>query len=175
MLKKLFSAYGSEKKGLKLLTFRKFCQFSKDFALFLGSKLDETRLQLLFIKKVRQPGANFREFVDILYTLAKIREDLAKTSQNPRNFEKIKGFKGFLDAIIVPKYKIFAQRLSEHNIEEIQVFYKDYNPYENPSLQLLYENEELFKHVREFYRIFLLISRIFQDFLAVPALRHQCS
>lgn len=149
MLKKLFSAYGSEKKGSKLMTFRKMCQFSKDFSLFLGNRFDETRLQLLFIKKVshKDKGLSFRDFVDLLYIIAKIREELLTVAKNPPGFEKIKGFKGFLDKIIVPKYKGFSQRLNEHNIEEIQVFYNDYNPYENPSLQLLYENEDLLKHV----------------------------
>lgn len=149
MLKKIFSAYSSDKKGTKVLIFRKLCQLAKNFSLFnTANKLDEAKLQLLFLKKVPQKAANFRDFIDILYTIVKLSWNKAK------KFDKVKAFKNFLDQIIVPKYKMFLQHLIQFNIDEIQVFYKDYNPYENPTLLLLYENENLFKHVVLIFNFF---------------------
>ena len=74
MLKKIFSSYGAEKTGLKVITFRKMNQLAKDFNFFQKiQNLDEAKLQLLFIKKVPSKAASFREFVDSLYQIAKIR------------------------------------------------------------------------------------------------------
>ena len=141
MLKKIFSSYGTDKTGLKVLTCRKICQLGKDFNFYQKiPHLDEIKLQLFFIKKVPHKNASFKDFVDLLYNLAKLR--------NQKNIQdRVKLFKLFLDEIIIPKYKEFSKHLMNFNIDYIQIFYKDYNPYENPTLILLYQNEEFFKHV----------------------------
>lgn len=145
MLKKIFSSYGTDKKNLKVMTCRKLCQMAKDFNFFRKIKnLDEIKLQLLFIKKVPNKIASFREFVDLLYHIAKLKES------NPLIENRIIIFKKFLDELIVPKYKDFSKHLIQFTIDDIQIFYKNYNPYENPTVNLLAQNEDLFKHVKFF-------------------------
>ena len=140
MLKKIFSSYGSENTGLKIINIRKMSNLARDFNFFQKiSSFDETKLNLLFIKIVPHKKANFREFIDLLYNIAKYR--------NPQLQDRIKVFRSFLEDIIVPKYKEFSKNLILYGIDYIQIFYKDYNPYENPTLILLFQNEDLFKHV----------------------------
>lgn len=141
MLKKIFSSYGTDKKGLKVLTCRRMSQIGKDFNFYQKiPHFDEIKMQLFFIKKVPHKNANFKDFVDLLYNIAKM-----KNQKNIQDRNKL--FKAFLDEIIIPKYKEFSKHLLNFNVDYIQIFYKDYNPYENPTLILLYQNEEFFKHV----------------------------
>jgi len=98
MLKKIFSSYGTDKKGLKVLTSRRMCQMARDFNFFHKiPNLDEIKLELFFIKKVPQKNANFRDFIDVLYQLAKMK--------NKNIQDRVKLFKTFLDEMIIPKYR----------------------------------------------------------------------
>lgn len=141
MLKKIFSSYGTDKKGLKVLTARRMCQLAKDFSFYQKiNALDEIKLQIFFIKRVPQKNATFRDFIDLLYNLAKLRPHPAKA-------DRVRLLKSFLDELIVPKYREFSRHLLRFGIDSIQVFYKDYNPYDNPTLGVLFSREDLFKHV----------------------------
>lgn len=147
MIKKIFNMYSIEKNGNKLLTFRQIVTFSKEFNFFNNkdfNKFDIISLDLIFKKKTRgKKQCDFSCFLEILFSIFKIL--LINSLKN----ELINEFKKFLDSYIVPKFKEMSINVNEYNIERIQIFYQQYEVYENPIVGLFYSNDDLLKHVNK--------------------------
>lgn len=142
MLRKMFNMYSTENNGNKVLTFRQLANFLKDFEFFENfKKIDLITVQLIFKKRVQKTLCDFKGFIEILFKLSKTLEALPKADNDV-------GFKSMIDRYILPKYKELSIRVYEYNINKIQIFYQQYDDYENPVVMMLYQNDDLLKHVR---------------------------
>ena len=152
MLRKLFNMYSIEKNGNKVLTFRQLTSFLKDFKFFemnCFKKLDVTSLELIFEKLVPKKLCDFKRFIEFLYKLSKSYDILKKDSRNQAEL----AFKQMMDVILLPKYKELSVKVYEYNLSRVQVFYQQYEDFENPVVILLYQNDDFLKHVQLFSKI----------------------
>ena len=149
MLRKLFNMYSTENNGCKVLTFRQITAFLKDFKFFDVScfkKLDLTTAQLIFNQRVPKRLCDFKGFIEVLYKISKI-----EICENPNKDEN---FKKMMDRILIQKYKELSVKVCEYNLNKIQIFYQQYDDEENPVVLLLYQNDDLLKHVKKLENIF---------------------
>jgi len=147
MLKKLFNQYGDDKisQGMKLMTYRNLIKFCEDFHFFHNfHSFDKSQLQIIYYK-VAPNRCEFQTFIEILYKIQNFYFQKVQKTIVPS--EKELAFKLFLDEYVIPKYKTLFIKNNGPSIERIQVLYQNYNPYENPTVCLLYENDDLLKHV----------------------------
>ena len=145
MLNKIFTNYGNEKQGIKLINLSQILKFAKDFNLFdKSNELTQAKLEIIFSKYVSNKNyGNFKEFLEILFKISKI----LRSTKRP---EKYLILKSFLLNHIEKHFKDIIFKQSENNLEKIQIFYKDFNDFENPTACLLYENDNLLKNVKKF-------------------------
>lgn len=125
---------------------RQMIKFAKDFDFFKKiHSFSQTSLQLLFSKTVGgKPNCSLRQFIEILYKISKSLDSniLAKDKQDW-------AFRKFIEEYLVPCYRKINLTSLEFNVENMQVFFKGQNPYENPVVNLLFQNDELLKHVKK--------------------------
>lgn len=148
ILKKLFNFY-AEDGGLqgKRVSFRSVCRFFEEFALFsLLKPLNKSQLQLIYSRVLANKRPCFASFLEILY---KTHENFAISSKTTQN-----SFKNFLEKHIFPTFSKRFSRNCEFSFERVQVFYQNSNIYENPAVCLLYESDNLLKHVIFFGTLF---------------------
>ena len=145
ILQKLFSMYSSiMKNNLNSIDFRQFSKFYKDFA--INSKVDTLKfseINLIFTRRTKTKYANFFEFIEILYQIYKCNKN------NQEKNEKDLKFRKYLDSFIITPFKKLIIKYSCYCIDKIQIFYQNYNNYENPSLIILIQYDDLLKHVKK--------------------------
>lgn len=160
MLKKLFFYYSDDKnsQGIKLINFRNLVRLCEDFNFFKNfNYFNKSQLQVIFSQLVVANKCEFHSFIEILYKIQKFF--IQKIPQTQIQIEKKTIFKTFINESIIPIYKtIFAKLDDLNNIEKIQVFYQNYNQYENPTVSLLFESDDLLKHVEFLFIINILIA-----------------
>lgn len=160
MLRKLFNMYSIQNNGNKVLNLRQINAFMKDFGFYTSSffpkKLDTISLELIYKQKVPKKLCDFKNFIEILFKLSKIKTE-KKTVSNPQD----DCFKKMLDQILLPRFKELSLKVYEYNLSKIQVFYQHYDDCENPVVLLLYQNDDLLKHVSVFKVFCLKINRFF--------------
>ena len=135
--------YSTENNGNKVLTFRQLASFLKDFNFFDVSyfkKLDLINSQLIFKKRVPKKLCDFKGFIEVLFKVSKI-ESKSEKNKNDENFKKM------IDRMLLPKYKELSVKVYQYNLNKIQIFYQQYEDFENPVVLLLYQNDDLMKHV----------------------------
>lgn len=119
-------------------------KLAKDFELF--SKIREfslTKLQLVFFKKAsNKQGCSLKEFIEILFKVSK----LALPKGKAQDYDL--AFKRFIEEMLIPGFRRISLLSLEFDVDNAQVFFKGQNPYENPVVNLLYESDELLKHVK---------------------------
>ncbi len=155
MMKRIFNMYADDKnsQAIKLLNYRNLMKFCQDFHFFQTS-FDKIQLQVIYYKFVNSNRCEFQTFIEILWKIQSYL--LQKNDQNDlKEATKTDLFKLFLDKNVLPIYKTLFLNLNDHQIEKVQVFYQNYNTYENPTVCLLYENDNLLKHVLQFYQSFI--------------------
>lgn len=130
---------------------RQLLKFSKDFAFFKKIHgFSAITLQLMFSKQVQgKIYCNLRDFIEILYKTAKIAYN--HPSSSAKESENHAVFKKFLEEYLVPCYRRINLMSLVFNVDNIQVFYKGQNPYENPTVNLLFQQDQLLKHVFSLY------------------------
>jgi len=127
---------------------RQLMKFARDFDLFKKiHAFSQTSLQLLFSKMVGgKPRCSLRQFIEILFKISKLT-----TPNSMKNVKDVKEidlfFRRFIEEYMVPCYRRINLTSLEFNVDNIQVFYKGQNPYENPVVNLLFQSDELLKHV----------------------------
>lgn len=122
---------------------RQATKFARDFQLFAKIRgFSQTGLQLIFSKVTAgRPSCSLREFIEILFKIAKLTVD------NPgRECDGL--FRRFIEEHLVPCYRRINLTSLELNVDNVQVFYKGQNPYENPVVSLLFHSDDLLKHVK---------------------------
>ena len=155
-MKKLFNHYADDKisQNSKTIPYRNLIKFCEQFNLFQAIKgFDKSQLQIIYYKVINSSKHDFQTFIELLYKIQNFNQ-----KQQKKTDEKELAFKNFLDEFILPKFKILFSKITEETaVERVQVFYQNYNPYENPTVCLLYENDDLLKHViMSFYYIYLI-------------------
>ena len=115
--------------------------FYRDFKIFEKfEEIDQNRIEILFSQFCPHKKATFKDFIEILFQIIKILNLVRKK-------KKEIAFKQFIDKYIFTVFQKFQANLVEYNIEKIQVFYSNYDSFENPSLLLLVENDLMLKNV----------------------------
>lgn len=153
MLKKIFNMYSLESNGYnQVLSLRQFVKFGNEF--FPELITNDKKLEIIFANVAANKQCDFMCFIEMLY---KIQKETSKHQKQDKNYKK-KQFQEFLDEKIVPKYKKLVSKLYEYNIEKIQVFFQNYNVYENAIVGLFYESHNFLKHVSCFF-VFLVDSK----------------
>lgn len=153
LIKKIFLIYALKKADEMVLSLRQVLKFAKDFLLFKKIHgFSAVNVQLMFSRMVQgKTYCNLRQFIEILFQIAKISQTDAfpKKEQNDQFF-----FKKFIEEYLVPCYRQINLMSLVFNVDNIQVFYKGQNPYENPLVSLLFDNDDLLKHVFSLYESF---------------------
>ena len=143
---------------------RQLMKFAKDFDFFKKiHSFSQTSLQLIFSKMVGgKPRCNLRQFIEILFKISKlaVQGPPLKNGKDAKEIDIF--FRKFIEEYLVPCYRRINLTSLEFNVDNIQVFYKGQNPYENPIVNLLFQNDELLKHV--FIYIFSLKIQFFPGF-----------
>lgn len=146
MLRKLFNMYSIQNNGNKVLNLRQINAFMKDFDFYSSNyfpkKLDALSLELIYKQKVPKKLCDFKNFIEILFKLSKIKNEKNAFSNFQDDY-----FKKMMDQIILPRFKELSIKVYEYNLSKIQVFYQHYEDFENPVVLLLYQNDDLLKHV----------------------------
>lgn len=149
ILKKIFLIYAEKKADDMVISQRQLMKFAKDFDLFKKiHSFSQTSLQLIFSKMVGgKPRCNLRQFIEILFKISKltVQGPPLKTGKDAKEIDIF--FRKFIEEYLVPCYRRINLTSLEFNVDNIQVFYKGQNPYENPIVNLLFQNDELLKHV----------------------------
>ena len=144
MLKKIFNMYSLENNGnTKILTLRQFLKLSQEF--FPDIDNSGKKMEMIYAQMATNKLCDFMCFVEILYKVFK------ETGIKKQEIDKKKGFLLFLDENVWPKYKRLVSKLYEFNIEKIQIFFQNYNPFENAVVGLFYESHDFLKHVKIFF------------------------
>jgi len=126
---------------------RQLMKFAKDFELFKKiTAFSQTNLQIIFSKIVgTKPRCSLKQFIEILYKISKLSKGNIKVFKEQK--EQDLAFKRFIEDYLIPCYRRINLNSLEFNVDNIQVFYKGQNPYENPIVNLLFQNDEFLKHV----------------------------
>lgn len=104
-------------------------------------------MQLIYSKNFANRKSEFAFFMENLCKLHLfIKENEKKNNKNQDSTDF--PFKLFIDQYIFPEYQQNFSKGNDLSIERIQVFYQNYNTYENPTVCLFSENDDLLKHVK---------------------------
>ena len=154
-LKKIYNFFAIEKENEKLITIRQFLKMAKELNFYENKSLtiDKAQIEIIYSKKVPNKMANFQNFIEILYSINKMNFQPKNTNNNKNKpkLDKYNKFKHFLDEILIKKFKFFSMKYYLTGIEKIQVFFNNYNPYHNATIDLFYECDQFLKHVLLFY------------------------
>ena len=133
-----------------VMSLRQLMKFAKDFELYKKIySFSPTNLQIIFSKMVgAKPRCNLRQFIEILYKISKITTSISTKLKEKDQKDQDVAFKKFIEDYLVPCYRRINLTSLEFNVDNIQVFYKGQNPYENPVVNLLFQSDELLKHVK---------------------------
>ena len=145
MLRKIFNMFSLENNGNhKILSLRQFQKMIQEF--FIDFEKFDIKYDIIYAKIVANKLCDFKCFIEILYKIHK--EIMIKKNNTDKDKDKRQEFLKFMDEILLPNYKRLVSRLYEYNIEKIQIFFQNYNPYENAIIGLFYESHNLLKHVK---------------------------
>jgi len=144
MLKKIFNMYSLENNGniIKVLTLRQFLKLGQEFLPDIDNS--GKKFEMIYAQIASNKLCDFMCFVEILY---KIFKETTMKSNRELSVDKKKGFLLFLDENLLPHYKRLISKLYEFNIEKIQIFFQNYNPFESAVVALFYESHDFLKHV----------------------------
>ena len=140
-LKKVFNLYTMEKKGEKSMSLRLLLKFAQDFELYNKiQNFNKSKLEVSFANHCPSKQTNFKNFLEILF---KISKNLKKNEQIPHDVL----FKILIEEVIYPKYNEIYIKLYEFNIDKIQITHESFDIDKNPTVGLLFNNDDLIKHV----------------------------
>ena len=99
MLKKIFNIYSETTKKSNLMNFAKFLKLSKDLKIFnINENFDQKNLEIIFTKRSNSKYANYKNFIEILFQLAKLAPIKLRIGKNMP--KKIFLFKNFYDVYL---------------------------------------------------------------------------
>ena len=134
--------YSSSIKSKRVLNFRQFSKFCKDFGLKENNLngIEKANFQIIFTKRSINKNANFMNFIELLFQISKIYF-------KAKNNEIEDNFKSFLDKYISLQYKKICNKLQTYAFGKIQIFYPSFKSEENPAVILIVKYDDLIKHV----------------------------
>ena len=140
LLKKIFLIYAAKKSDEMTVSQRQLMKFAKDFELFKKiAAFSQTNLQIIFSKILgTKPRCSLKQIIEILYKISKLSKGNPSMTSTIKVFKEQKeqdlAFKRFIEEYLVPCYRRINLTSLEFSVDNIQIFYKGQNPYENPEV-----------------------------------------